>query len=304
LSPFEAVCVGESMALVAPDPPRPLAEGGPMRLDVAGAESTVASYLAMLGARVAWASRVGADPLGVLVRTRIAGHGVDVSLVDVDPTAPTGVFFKDPAERTTVHYYRAGSAASRLGPEDLDRPAVRGCRVLHLSGITPALSPSCAELVHRGLSMTGPLRSFDVNHRPGLWPAEVAAPVLAGLADRADLVFVGLDEASTLWGTATPADVRRLLPGPRTLVVKDGPIGATSFRGDDTVFAPAPPVDVVEAVGAGDGFAAGYLFGLLRGLPEPARLRLGHRVAGAALRVAADVGPLPPSIMEGLDGDL
>src|SRR5690242_18491767 len=90
---FEVTCVGESMALVTPDPPAPLAEGGPMRLDVAGAESTVACYLAMLGVRVAWASRVGDDPLGRLVRSRIAVHGVDTSLVTVDPDAPTGVFF-------------------------------------------------------------------------------------------------------------------------------------------------------------------------------------------------------------------
>src|SRR5918912_548413 len=131
------------MALVTPDPPAPLAAGGPMRLDVAGAESTVACYLAMLGARVAWASRVGDDPLGRLVRARIAAHGVDTSLVAVDPHAPTGVFFKDPGERKTVYYYRAGSAASRLGPDLV--PSLSGH--VHLSGITPALSASCASLV-------------------------------------------------------------------------------------------------------------------------------------------------------------
>ena len=91
---FDVTCVGESMALVTPDPPAPLAQGGPMRLDAAGAESTVACYLAMMGARVAWASRVGYDPLGALVRSRVAASGVDTSMVVVDPDAPTGVFFK------------------------------------------------------------------------------------------------------------------------------------------------------------------------------------------------------------------
>jgi len=293
MSAFDVICVGESMALVTPDPPRPLAEGGATRLDVAGAESTVACYLAMLGARAAWAGRVGADPLGELVRARIAACGVDVSLVDVDPEAPTGVFFKDPGARTRVYYYRAGSAASRLGPDVL--PRLAGCRVLHLSGITPALSPSCAAFLDAALCDGAALRSFDVNYRPGLWASRDAGPVLARLADRADLVFVGLDEAQLLWGVGSPADVRSLLPHPTTVVVKDGATGASSFGPGGLAVAPALPVDVVEPVGAGDAFAAGYLFGLLRDLPEPARLRLGHLVAGAALRVTGDVGPLPPA---------
>jgi 2-dehydro-3-deoxygluconokinase len=299
------------MALVTPDPPHPLAEGGPMRLDVAGAESTVACYLAVLGVRVAWASRVGDDPLGRLVRQRVGGYGVDTALVETDPDAPTGVFFKDPrlvadpASRTTVHYYRGGSAACRLGPEVLDAPALARCRLLHLSGITPALSDSCAELVDRALTVRpvpGPIVSFDVNYRPALWARATAAPLLAALANRADIAFVGLDEAALLWGTGTPGDVRAQLPGPGRLVVKDGPVGATSFGPEGVTTVPAESVDIVEPVGAGDAFAAGYLFGCLRGLAEPARLRLGHRVAAAALRTTGDVGELPSDLLASLRG--
>lgn len=279
-------CVGESMALVTPDPPTPLAAGGPMRLDVAGAESTVACYLAQLGVRAAWVSRVGADPLGELVVGRIAGHGVDTGAVAVDDAAPTGVFFKDPGATTRVFYYRAGSAASRLGPDTDVPPAA----LTHLSGITPALSPSCAALVSHLLATRR--CSFDVNFRPGLWPAAEAAPVLRAAASRAAVVFVGLDEAHLLWDVETPADVRALLPEPETLVVKDGGVGATSFHPGGATFVPAPVVEVVEPVGAGDAFAAGYLAGMLRGRPEAGRLSLGHRVAAAALRVTGDVASL------------
>jgi len=284
----DIVCVGESMALVTPDPPAPLALGGPARLEVAGAESTVASYLAQLGVRAAWVSRVGADPLGDLLLTTIGKWGVDTSAVVVDAEAPTGVFFKDPAPArgTRVYYYRAGSAASRMGPQTPVPPA----GLTHLSGITPALSASCAALVDR---LLGERRcSFDVNYRPGLWTAERAAPVLAALAGRADLVFVGLDEAQLLWGVATPRDIRALLPGPSTLVVKDGAVGATSFHPAGVDFVPTPPAEVVEPVGAGDAFAAGYLAGLLRGLDETDRLALGHRIAAAALTVTGDVATL------------
>ena len=285
----EVVCVGESMALVTPDPPAPLASGGPMRLDVAGAESTVACYLAMLGVRSAWASRVGDDPLGTLLRERVASYGVDTSLVTVDPSAPTGVFFKDPGVRTQVYYYRAGSAASRLDASLV--PRLSG--LVHLSGITPALSASCAGLVEQVLT-SSLTTSFDVNYRPRLWPVEAAAPVLLGLADLADVVFVGLDEAQALWDVASSGDVRALLPSPGVVVVKDGANGATSYGPAGVTFCPAPAVEVVEPVGAGDAYAAGYLYGLLRDRPELQRLRLGHLVAGAALRVTGDVGDLPP----------
>ncbi len=296
---YDAVCVGESMALAAPDPPGSLRAASTLRLDVAGAESNVAIYLAMLGARVAWLSRVGADPLGELLVERIGGAGVDTRLVEVDPSAPTGVFFKDPGpDGTRVHYYRRGSAAAAMGREVWALPGPGGARLVHLSGVTAALSGSCADLVAFGLAER-PIRqatmSFDVNFRPALWPAEVAGPLLADLANRADLVFVGLDEAGVLWFTSTPEEVRATLPRPATLVVKDGAIGATSFGPGGSCFVPAPPVAVVEPVGAGDAFAAGYLYGVLRGLAEPARLRLGHLVAGSALRAVGDIGVLPPA---------
>ena len=177
-------------------------------------------------------------------------------------------------------------------------PELRGTRVVHLSGVTPALSDSCADLVAYGLQhrpVADAVMSFDVNHRPALWKAGRAQALLKDLANLADLVFVGLDEAGTLWNTRTPEEVRAVLPGPATLVVKDGAVGATAFTTTGPCFVPAPGVDVVEPVGAGDAFAAGYLFGILRGLAEPARLRLGHLVAGSALRAAGDIGVLPPA---------
>jgi 2-dehydro-3-deoxygluconokinase len=284
---IDVVCVGETMALVTPDPVAPLARGGPMRLDVAGAESTVACYLAQLGVRAGWVSRLGDDPLGSLVLDAVSGYGVDVTSVVIDPARPTGVFFKDPGPAgTRVFYYRAGSAASFLDP-DISVPEAS---ITHLSGITPALSPSCAALVDHLLATRR--CSFDVNYRSRLWPVSTAGPALRAFAARASIVFVGLDEAETLWGVTTPAAVRALLSEPDVLVVKDGAVGATAFVSGEATFEPARQVDVVEPVGAGDAFAAGYLAGLIHDLPVPDRLRLGHRVAGAALQVTGDIALL------------
>ena len=174
--------------------------------------------------------------------------------------------------------------------------AAVGARYVHVSGITAALSASCADLLAYGLAerpVGGAVMSFDVNYRPALWPPERAAPVLAELANQADLVFVGLDEAGVLWGCGSADDVRSVLAGPAALVVKDGAVGATAFGTGGVTFVPAPAVDVVEPVGAGDAFAAGYLFGTLRGMDVRARLAVGHKLAAASLTTADDVGAAP-----------
>ncbi|MFJ9040360.1 sugar kinase [Streptomyces sp. NPDC102406] len=293
------VCVGETMAQVTPVDGEGLERSRALRLAVAGAESTVAQYLADLGHRAAWVSRVGDDPFGRRVVTAVASRGVDVSGVLTDPAAPTGVYFKDPGPAgTRVHYYRAGSAASLMGPGDADRVDLAGVRLLHLTGITPALSEGCAALTRALMERaadSGTLVSFDVNHRPALWGSSAhAGAVLCDLARRADVVLVGRDEGETLWGTPTAEDIRDRLAPRGTLVVKDGSVGAVEFpaSGAGGVFVAAPVVDVVEAVGAGDAFAAGYLGALLDGAAARERLALGHRLAGRTLRSVEDYVPV------------
>lgn len=284
------------MAALVPEPPGGLAQAHALKVSVAGAESNTAMYVADHGVPVRWVSAVGGDPFGERILAEVGACGVDVSGVRIDPARPTGLLVKDPGpEATRVHYYRSGSAASALGPGLLDDPAVRTAGLLHLTGITAALSPSCRELVEQAL--LGPHQvSFDVNYRPALWSSDEAPDVLGDLADRADLVLVGLDEARALWGPriTAPVDVRQLLPGPRLLVVKDGALAATAFDGATPHTVPALSTAVVEPVGAGDAFAAGFLAGLHRGEPLTRALRLGHVTAGAALRVPTDHGPLPP----------
>lgn len=293
---FDLIGIGESMALVAPDPPAPLRDRPRLRMGVAGAESNVVTYLALLGASAAWAGRVGDDPFGELVCRQLAAVGADTSFIEVDPSLPTGIYFKDPDKMNTrVFYYRKGSAATGMGRKLAD--SLPAAKIVHLTGITAALSDSCLDMmVHALIDRPWPnaLMSFDVNYRPKLWPVETASSVIRTLASAADLVFVGLDEAETLWGITRPDDIRYHLTGPKTLVVKNGEVGATIFEGTgDGVFLESPIVKVVEPVGAGDAFAAGYLYAVLKGAPARGRLRMGHLIAGGALRVSGDIGPLP-----------
>ncbi|SDD05418.1 sugar kinase [Glycomyces harbinensis] len=292
---MDVLCLGESMIVLAPTAAGPLRTAVDLQAGVAGAESNVAVALAGMGADTAWYGKVGDDPFGRRILDVLAAAGVDCSGVGTDPERPTGVYFKDPGpDGTTVHYYRRGSAASTMAPGHLARVAPP--RLLHLSGITPVLSDTCAALVDELLAdraLAPALVSFDVNYRPALWPVDAAGPALARLADLADIAFVGLDEAQTLWGVETPDDVRELLPNAGVLVVKDGGEGVTAFEGEERCYSPAEPVEVVEPVGAGDAFAAGFLYGRLQGASLAAAMRLGHRLAAGALQTVGDLAPPP-----------
>jgi 2-dehydro-3-deoxygluconokinase len=293
----EIVCIGETMALITPTDAA-LATAGHATIGIAGAESNVSAGVAATGHRVVWASRLGADPLGDRIASELERRGVEL-WVERDDTTPTGVMFKDPGtESSSVYYYRRGSAASHMEAGFLPTERLEGVRIVHTTGITPALSASCRQMVDRlfvDARTAGALVSFDVNDRRPLWSREDAAETLARLADAADITFVGRDEAERIWGTVTPAEIRAFLPNCALLIVKDGDVGATAFDGDaEPVFVPAPVVDVVEPVGAGDAFASGFLAATLDGADLAARLSAGHAAAERVLLIAADLPPLPP----------
>lgn len=304
----DALTIGETMVMVTPQEGGRLDADSTFVLRPGGAESNVAALLAELGHPTHWAGALGTDRLGELVTTVLAGHGVDTSLVRRDPQRPTAVYFKDPTPHgTEVVYYRTDSAAAGMSTADLAAWTRLSPRVVHLSGILPALSPGCAELA-RHIVFDRPWGdtpvSFDVNYRTVLWqragdghrdPGERAAHTLLDLAQRSDIVFVGRDEAAALWGTTDAESVRALVDRPDHLIVKDAAIEAVAFVGTSTVRVPSRRIHVVDPVGAGDAFAAGWLSGWLHGRHETLRLRLGHHVAAQVLASASDLATLPPA---------
>ncbi|PZH06782.1 carbohydrate kinase, partial [Streptomyces sp. NTH33] len=292
----DVVALGESMVTFLPSRPGRLADVPSFERGIGGAESNVACTLAAAGHSARWVSRVGTDGFGDHLVEAIGAYGVDVASVRRDPDRPTGVYFRTAGDRAgdahEVAYYRAGSAASAMAAGNVDKVALRSGRVLHLTGITAALSPTCLDLLRHLLAPRPgrPLVSFDVNHRPGLWREEGGARVLLELARDADLVFVGGDEAEQTWGVrGGPEAIRDVLPEPAVLVVKQGAGGAAAFHPDGVTSVPSLQVAVVATVGAGDAFAAGFLSATLRGLPVRDRLRHGHLMAAAALTVPGDL---------------
>ncbi|GAA4696024.1 sugar kinase [Pseudonocardia yuanmonensis] len=300
------VTLGETMALLTPQ--GRLIAGSAMTVGIGGAESNVAIGLARLGVDATWVSRVGDDDLGRAVVREIRAEGVRV-LAGTDPDAPTGMMLKEfrGGRPHRVRYYRAGSAASRLAPAHVDAVAdeIAAARVLHLTGITPALGTGPRAAVVRAVEIAreaGVLVSLDVNHRRTLWSDAEARAVLADLVATCDLVLAGPEEAALVlgldpgpvdaeWGADLAARLAKL--GPATAVVKLGPLGAVAVADGAPVHAPTRAVEVVDAVGAGDAFVAGYLAELVEGRPAEAALALGNAAGGAVCLVPGDWEGLP-----------
>lgn len=282
-------------------------ESGPLRFantftrHAAGTESNVAIGLARLGHAVGWFSRVGDDEFGQYLVATIRGEGVDTSRVIVDPVAQTGLVLKEKRELgpRKVIYYRKGSAASQMTPDDLDPEYIASAKYLHLTGITPALGPNCLETVRvaaelarkRGMTVT-----FDPNLRLRLWTKAQARRTMRDLMPLLDIVLPGMEEAEFLTGETDPdraADAIRAL-GPRMVVIKLGPQGSMAVNDTERIRAAGIPLQrVVDPVGAGDGFAAGFLSGQLRGLSTMDSLKIGNTVGAFATTVVGDIEGLP-----------
>ncbi|MES4902864.1 MULTISPECIES: sugar kinase [unclassified Streptomyces] len=295
----EVVTCGEAMLLLLAEPGVPLERAVHFRRSVAGAESNVATGLARLGHRARWLGRVGADPAGRTVLRELRADGVDVTFTGVDDQAPTGLLLRDshPYRAIDVQYYRSGSAGSRLAPEHISAEAVSGVRLLHVSGITPMLSPTAAAATDRIVELAraaGAEVSFDPNVRRKLGGAAQWAQTAGRLLREAELVLAGEDELELLTGRAADEAAAELLDGrAHTVVIKRADHSATAVTADGRWDQPPYPVPVTDPVGAGDAFAAGYLSGWLRGLPEPRALAEAACVAALVVQTATDTDGLP-----------
>jgi len=304
----EVVTLGEClMALVATDYGS-LADARNFSAHVAGAEANVAVGVARLEHAVAFIGRVGPDGFGTAVVRSLRGNGVNVDHLTVDSAAPTGLLIRDrraigPSE---VVYYRSASAGSRLAAEDVDRAVdagtFEGARWLHLTGITPALSPSCRAAVERAVERAREGRvtvSLDVNLRRKLWSDDEARPVLVDLARSVDVVLAGGDEAAVLAGVAPGSSPEALVDallelGPSTGVVKLGVEGAIGRERDGaSVRRPGLAVAAIDPIGAGDAFSAGFISARLDGANLERSLDVANACGASAVSALGDQSGLP-----------
>ena len=284
----------------------PLSAGGSLAMHVAGAESNVAVGVARLGHSVSWAGVVGADPHGEYILRQLRSERIQVR-PRVDTSRSTGVMFLEQrtADLTRAFYYRAGSAGSTVSRDDVTPALNAGARVLHLTGITAALSPeahAALEYAAERAAAEGVLVSLDVNYRSKLWTRDEARAVLAPIVRHADILIASDDEldlvaSAASGGTSDDAETaladELLGRGVTEVVVKRGALGAGVHTAAGRFEAPAVTVTSIDTVGAGDAFTAGYLSALLDGEDVAGRLHRGTVMGAFAVSTAGDWEGLP-----------
>ncbi len=270
---LDVITFGESMVLFSPGDKGPLRHVHSFTKSIAGAESNVAIALSRLGHNVGWFSKVGNDEFGRYLEFIIRGEGVDVSRIIVDKEHQTGLLFKELFEHVNpnVYYYRKNSAASFLQPADIDADYIRSAKILHITGITPAISTSAKVATLEAIKIAkeaGVKVSFDPNIRLKLWELEEAKETILEICKQVDILFPGIDESEILLGTSDTDEIMKAFHamGISEIALKLGKKGCQVSDGKVSEFVPGYIVERVEdSVGAGDGFAAGYLSSRLKG---------------------------------------
>ncbi|MCH4881576.1 MULTISPECIES: sugar kinase [Pseudomonas] len=302
MSKVDVLSFGETMAMLVAEETGDLALVERFHKRIAGADSNVAIGLARLGFNVAWLSRVGADSLGRFVRHALQAEGLNCQYVTTDTQHPTGFQFKsrvDDGSDPQVEYFRRGSAASHMDRSVLN-PQLFGARHLHATGIPPALSASCNELsfeLMKSMRAAGNSVSFDPNLRPSLWASEQQMiRDINALAAHADWVLPGLSEGRLLTGFEDPSDIAAfyLDQGAEAVIIKLGAKGAFYRTAQVEQFVPAVPVaNVIDTVGAGDGFAVGVVSALLENLGFAEAVQRGNWIGSRAVQSRGDMEGLP-----------
>lgn len=276
-SPHDLVALGEVMLRLAAPPPNRLEQAGSLDVQIGGAEANVAAACARLGLRTALISALPAEHVwGERTIRELTGHGVDCSGVLRRPASRMGLYFLEygAAPRPVrVLYDRRDSALSRLTADEVDWTLVRGARLVHLSGITAALGDNLRDVLRRALDeaeRAGVPVSFDVNYRSRLWAPDQARAFLAEILPRLSYLFVGSDDAETVFGLAGAVDANlkdlRALAPRAVIALTMGEAGSAVLAGA-TVLRPFRQyrVAAVDRVGAGDAYAAGFLWATLTG---------------------------------------
>ncbi|MFB7638768.1 sugar kinase [Peribacillus butanolivorans] len=311
---MDVVTIGETMLLFQPLEERPLMYSSLYSKTIGGAESNVAIGLTRLGKQARWIGRLGKDPFGDVIKATLAGENVDISKIERDKINPTSIYFKEiyKVGEPCVYYYRKGSPSSKWGPEHVQEHWFEDAGHLHMTGITPALGEKTLDFTIACMKMAKSLGltvSFDPNMRFKLWNEEKAKKALLELISLCDIFMPGIDEAEFLLGKGSPENLARkaLQLGPQVVAMKLGAEGSLGMLKDGTtVKVSGEKVEkVVDTVGAGDAFAAGFLSIAVDGLVDnniEKALKRGNKMGAYSIQGKGDWESLPSLVqLEGFE---
>ena len=308
----DLVGLGEVMLRLAAPPPQRLEQATALDVQIGGSEANVAMACARLGMRTAVISALPAAHVwGDRTVREIASHGVDCAGVIRRPGARLGLYFLEygvAPRPVRVLYDRRDSAFSHLEPDEIDWSLVRGARLFHLSGVTAALGDNLREVIRRGLreaSAAGVPVSFDVNYRSRLWTPKEARDFLAEVLPAVRYLFVGEDDAGTVFEiSGEPEGMLGRLSGlaPRATIALTLGEAGSAVLADGAVTRPSRryTVSVVDRVGAGDAFAAGFLWATWAGRPVQRAVDAATALAALKCTIWGDVALVTPAELEEL----
>jgi 2-dehydro-3-deoxygluconokinase len=306
MAAFDVVTLGETMIRLSPPGFQRLSQATALDIQIGGAESNVAVALSTLGFHSAWIGRLPKNALGDRVISELNRHHVDTRGVVQAPGERIGTYFIElatPPRPNRVIYDRANSAASRMTLADVDQSVLAGARWVHLTGITPALGEGCRALIEAVIAQAkrnGSMVSFDINFRALLWGASQAGATLDPLLKQCDVVFTAHRDGVALFGAdEDPYAAARQLHarfGCHTLVLTTGEDGAIAAERDangvvQELHQPQPfkVGHIVDRIGAGDAFDAGFIAARLWGLSLREALTYGNAMSALKLTVPGDL---------------
>lgn len=293
MSRFDVVSLGEPLYELNRQP------DGNWLTGFGGDTLNVAIAAARLGSSTAYVTRLGDDLFATELRALMQREAIDTAAVRADQDAPTGLYFVTHGPSGHVFTYRrAGSAASRMRPADLDPALIASARFLHASGISQAISETAAETVAAAISMArkaGVGVSFDTNFRSRLWTAEKARPAIEAAAAQADILKTSAEDATALFGITAPPDVARHLLGlgAKAVIITLGREGVAIATAAGLELIPGRQVAAVDATGAGDAFTGALLAELSRGVPLARAARFANAAAALSTLGYGAIAPLP-----------
>jgi len=297
----ELVTIGETMVVFDSVTNGPLRYATNYTCHTGGAETTVAVGVVRQGHTAGWISSLGDDEFGMLIRRTFMGEGVDLSRCTTSSTHPTGIFFRQAVGNGEFRnfYYRKNSAASVITPDTLDEEYIASAKILHVTGITLAVSQEAAATVIRAMEIAkkhGVTVCFDPNLRLKMWSLEKAKETIEKVWPLVDIALPGLDEGEKLFGLTEPDDIAAKIQsyGVKTVVVKIGADGAIGYENGQRIYSPGFKVkNVVDAFGAGDSFAAGIISGKLKGWSLEDTLRHANAIGAMAVSAPGNIEAVP-----------
>ncbi len=311
---FDFVSLGETMIRLSPPNFERISQARSLDIQIGGAESNVAVAMARLGFKPAWLSRMPDNGLGRRVEAELNFHGVDTSGVKFVPNERIGTYFLElavPPRPNRVIYDRAGSAASKMTLADVDFGVIKQAGWLHTTGITSAISAGGLEVSREIIAFArqhGITTSFDVNYRALLWEPKEAGVALEPIFKNCDYVFVAHRDAVALFGAnEEPHAAARELQqrfGCRTLVITIGEAGAIAQHGEQQVEVAQrfKVPQIVDRIGAGDAFDAGFIAAQMRGYSVEDSIDHGNALSAMKLTMPGDLSLTSRDELEAMVG--